>query len=328
MLDNLGYVMAIERYSCSVASIVGWGRRIDRMNDYVAKVALMFMENVDMVLPGVYLMDALPILRFTPKWIWSFPHKILHGTNHMARYFYALTLEAANDPKKEGDDIFARRMIKTQKAMGMDNYELAGMMGNMIGGGVDTTTSTIVSFILAMCVFPEAQKKAHEELDRVVARDKSPDWTDFDANSLPYIWNVVRETLRWRSVAILGGPPHAPIRDDEYRGYLIPKGTSVTGNVWAIHRDPKCFPQPDLFEPGRFFEDHPLHRPYPIRQGHNAFGWGRRVCSGQPLAEQGLLAVIARMLWAFDIKPGLDDNVRSPQLSDAYLITSKEDAHL
>ncbi|KAH8801472.1 cytochrome P450 [Xylogone sp. PMI_703] len=323
MLDNLDYVMAIERYSCSVASIVGWGRRIDRMNDYVAKVALMFMENVDFVLPGVYLMDALPFLRFTPKWIWSFPTAILEGTRHMGRYFYALTQEAANDPKKEGDDIFAKRMLKTQRELGMDNYEIAGMMGNLIGGGVDTTTSTIISFIMAMCVFTDVQKKAHEELDRVVGRDRSPNWTDFDDKSLPYISAIVKETLRWRSVAILGGLPHAPIRDDMYKGYLIPEGTSVTGNLWGIHRDPKYFPQPDLFEPGRFFEDHPLHRPYPIRQGYNTFGWGRRVCSGQPLAEQGLFAVLARMLWAFDLKPGLDENGKEVKL-DIFAYSNTE----
>lgn len=37
------YVPAIERYSCSVVSILGWGRRIDRINDYVAQQALAVM---------------------------------------------------------------------------------------------------------------------------------------------------------------------------------------------------------------------------------------------------------------------------------------------
>jgi hypothetical protein len=32
------------------------------------------------------------------------------------------------------------------------------------------------------------------------------------------------------------------------------------------------------------------------------FGWGRRVCVGQALAEQGTFISIARLLWAFDIR--------------------------
>ena len=49
--------------------------------------------------------------------------------------------------------------------------------------------------------------------------------------------------------------------------------------------------------------------PYPNERGYNTFGFGRRQCSGQPLAEQGLYTSICRLLWAFDIKPALDENV-------------------
>jgi|SRR5277367_1606093 len=53
--DNEDYVMAIERYSCSVVSIIGWGRRIDRKNDYVVQQALMIMDQgVNMQVPGAY----------------------------------------------------------------------------------------------------------------------------------------------------------------------------------------------------------------------------------------------------------------------------------
>ena len=38
------------------------------------------------------------------------------------------------------------------------------------------------------------------------------------------------------------------------------------------------------------------------------FGWGRRVCSGQGLAEQGTYLSVARFLWGFNIRKALDDN--------------------
>jgi len=62
--------------------------------------------------------------------------------------------------------------------------------------------------------------------------------------------------------------------------------------------------------PERFLEgEGSAKQPYPNKYGMNPFGWGRRQCSGQPLAEQGLLYSPARMIWGFDILPGLDENV-------------------
>ena len=55
----------------------------------------------------------------------------------------------------------------------------------------------------------------------------------------------------------------------------------------------------------RFFPDHPLHRSFPNDRGYMTFGWGRRVCSGQGLAEQGTFLSVARFLWGFNIQKAL-----------------------
>lgn len=298
MADPDNYVLSIERYSVSVASILGWGRRISKINDPVGQIALSFMEGVDYVVPGLFLMEAVPILAKLPAWIYPLPSKILNGTKILQRYFAALAREGAQTP----EDNFSKHLISAQRDYGLSDEDISSLTANMIGGAVDTTTSTTVSLILAMCVFPEVQRKAQQELDDVVGQGRSPDWCD--EAKLPYVKAIISEVLRWRTVTILGGIPHAPIRDDYYNGYFIPKGTSITGNMWAIHRHPRDFPDPDSFRPERFLGG--LERPYPNKKGHNAFGWGRRQCSGQPLAEQGLFITVSRMLWAFDIKPGLD----------------------
>lgn len=57
--------------------------------------------------------------------------------------------------------------------------------------------------------------RAWEELDRVVGPHRSP--TFEDEKDLVYVKALVKEVLRWRSVAILGGQPHAPIRDEIYK---------------------------------------------------------------------------------------------------------------
>lgn len=249
----------------------------------------------------------MPWLTRLPSWINPFPGRVLAGSTRHTRYFYEMTKESA-DTRAGGS--FSKRLMREKEESGLSWREVGNLTSNLIGGGVDTTSSSMVSLIFAMCYFPEKQHKAQEELDRVVGRTRMPTWEDED--SLLYITATVSEVLRWRTVTVLGGLPHAPIQDDEYQGYFIPKDTWIVGNIWAIHRNPRDYPEPDEFRPERFLKG--LERPHPSKKGHSAFGWGRRQCSRQPLAEQGLWLVTARSLWAFDIKPGLDEEVSMPWL--------------
>lgn len=85
------------------------------------------------------------------------------------------------------------------------------------------------AFIQAMMVFPEVQKKAQEEIDRVVGPDRLPNVDDYP--NLDYIRCCVKETLRWMPTVIMG-VPHAVTKDDEYNGWKIPKGATIINNVW------------------------------------------------------------------------------------------------
>lgn len=300
--DNSTFIKAIERYSCSVVSILGWGRRISRKDDYVVKLATEMMEDWTMMqVPGVFWGEAIPELNWLPRWLYPLPSTIREIGDAARKYWYALTKEGAeaNEPN------FSKTLIQSQSTTGLSDGDISEMTANLIGGGVDTSSGTLLTCILGLCVFPEAQRKAHEEIDRVVGHDRAPDWADIE--EMPYCAAVFKEALRWRSVTVLGGLAHAPIRDDVYNGYHLPAGIFIAGNLWAIHRNPKDFPEPDVFNPDRYLEENRL--PYPNARGHNAFGWGRRTCSGQPLAEQGLSLAIVKLLWAFKMEPGVDKNV-------------------
>lgn len=61
----------------------------------------------------------------------------------------------------------------------------------MVEGGSDTTSSFLQTLVLGMVTYPEALKKAQEELDRVVGQDRLP--TLDDINNLPYIRAVINE---------------------------------------------------------------------------------------------------------------------------------------
>jgi cytochrome P450 len=87
------------------------------------------------------------------------------------------------------------------------------------------------TFILAMTLYPEVQRKAQEELDQVF-NGRLPEFIDSDAAEiLPYITALTKEVFRWQLITPLA-IPHRLMQDDIYKGYFLPKGTIVAPNAW------------------------------------------------------------------------------------------------
>lgn len=89
----------------------------------------------------------------------------------------------------------------------------------MYGGGLDTVrvTSRIIDqlptillkivaatsvFFLAMTLFPEIQRKAQDEIDKVIGPHRLPSLKDRE--QLPYIGALVKEVHRWRRIGPMG----------------------------------------------------------------------------------------------------------------------------
>lgn len=83
-----------------------------------------------------------------------------------------------------------------------------------------------------MLLFPEVQKKAQEEIDRVVGVDRLPTWEDRE--NLPYVRGIIEETFRWMPTTLSAAVPHSLTTDDEYEGYKIPAGAMIMMNVSII----------------------------------------------------------------------------------------------
>jgi cytochrome P450 len=69
-------------------------------------------------------------------------------------------------------------------------------------GGNETTAAPVLAFFLAMLVYPEVQAKAQAEVDRVVGKDRLPEFAD--EQDLPYVRAVVNECLRWLPMGPMG----------------------------------------------------------------------------------------------------------------------------
>ncbi|KAI0301770.1 cytochrome P450 [Multifurca ochricompacta] len=156
-----------------------------------------------------------------------------------------------------------------------------------------------MTFLTAILIRPDIQKRVQDELDAVTGRERLP--TFEDRPKLPFVEAVCKETLRWRPVTPLA-IPHATTKSDVYEGFFIPKGSVVIGNTWAILHDPDVYPEPEVFKPERFINPDGSVREDPALT--TAFGYGRRICPGRHFVDATLFIVVASLLSVFDIKRG------------------------
>ena len=78
----------------------------------------------------------------------------------------------------------------------MPEKEFNLLMGEIMEGGADTTASHLLTLCLAFALYPEVQKKAQAEIDKVCGSSRPPYWSDF--GKLPYVNAIVKEGMRWR----------------------------------------------------------------------------------------------------------------------------------
>ncbi|CAE6427800.1 unnamed protein product [Rhizoctonia solani] len=263
----------------------------------------------DASMPADFLVNVLPLLEYIPSWLpgaewkrkalrWSKAREDLVNTP-----FNWTKQQMASGTAQPSVLSSILTSLATDES-GLDQAEeeerIKWAVGSLYGGAMDTTTSSILVFIIAMIRNPDVQAKAQEEVDAVVGDQRLPEMEDQD--NLPYISRVIKEVLRWRPVAPLG-LPHACVKDDIYKGHFIPKGAVVMGNTWAMCCNPEVYSDFERFNPDRFKD--------PTTPDPPAFGFGRRICPGQHFAEASLFLAVATMLSAFNITHAKDEQGNS-----------------
>jgi cytochrome P450 len=273
--------------------------------------------------PVAALLDAFPILRNLPDFIIPQKRTAKHMHEKEKQLYLGHWLNAKRAVQTNtANPCFSVDMAREQEANGFSDEQAAYVAGSLLEAGSDTTSSTLYGFVQAMVLFPEVQKQAQEELDRVVGPNRLP--TLEDEPDLPYIRCCVKEALRWMPSAILGFP-HALVKDDEYMGYVLPKGAGVMLNVYGIHMDPVRYPEPRRFNPDRYKGDQlngadsAANADATVRD-HFVFGAGRRVCQGIHVTERSLFLSISRLLWAFNFSPATGADGK-PLIPDAEKLT-------
>ncbi|KAF8493347.1 cytochrome P450 [Gautieria morchelliformis] len=279
---------------------------LPKADPYIA-IAEKAMEVVSLAAnPGSFLVDVLPILKHVPEW---FPGA---GFKRKARIWRkcatdmnVVPFEAAKVAFNSGtaeasfsSELLEELAVKGDAAHGQEEV-IRNAGATLLAGGADSSMSSLVTFLFAMLLFPEAQRKAQEELDEVVGLTRLPEYEDRE--NLPYINALCKEVLRWHPPFPIG-VPHRLTQDDVFGDYFIPAGTILIANAWHILRDEATYGvDTDKFKPERFLVPG-------VKDPAAVFGYGRRICPGRYFLDHTLFAVVASTLSVFNITPSKDSN--------------------
>ncbi|KAJ7142241.1 cytochrome P450 [Mycena epipterygia] len=309
----------IRRMAAEIIISVAYGIDVLPVNDpYIAVAEKAVHAGVQASIPGRFLVDSIPLLKYVPDW---FPGA---GFKQKAKEWKQLGRELESLPFVE---------VKRQLAAGTASYSFSSeslrilsesddkyydedtvraTAASMFIAGSDTTVAALSTFFLAMLANPEAQRKAQMEINMVIGQGQLPDFND--EQSLPYVSALVKEVLRWKPVAPIGLQSHrcptvdlnSSLVEDEYRGYRLPAGSIIIGNIWAILQDEDMYPDPSVFKPERFLRD---GKPNPdVRDPQAVFGFGRRICPARHMALESVWITIASILSVFDITKAVGDD--------------------
>ncbi|KAL2871615.1 cytochrome P450 [Aspergillus lucknowensis] len=289
MLSSNDFSGRFHRYISSIIFTLSYGKRLARGDESELHEIGELLRNITQAtLPGRWLVDAFPALRFMPRSLakWKQIGDQFHKREaelFTRSYTTALESQSWN---------WAKHIVQDKESKSATVEELSYIVGILYEAGGEATQAVLDAFVLASILHPEPVHRAKIELEAVVGANRLPSFEDLPR--LPYVNAFLKEVLRWCPVAP-GGLPHLVVCDDIYDGYRIPKGSMVVANHWSLDFDENTFPNATAFIPERWIDNPQL----PL----SAFGFGRRACVGKNLALDTLAIAISRIIWAYDIRP-------------------------
>ena len=236
------------------------------------------------------------------------------GQRYLDALIYGILAERRRDPSDRGD-LLSMLLHATDAEEGaavtMNDTQLRDECVTIMLAGHETTANAL-SFALHMLAHhPEAQAQLRAEARSVLGSDRPATAEDYP--KLKYATQVFAESMRlyppvWVTARMAAQPY-------QIAGFTIPRGAAMNAPQYAVHRDPRWWPEPDRFDPDRFTDEAKQGRP---RYAYFPFGGGSRQCIAEGLAwMEGtlVLAMLARQ-WTVTPEPGAPEHLAiSPSIT-------------
>ncbi|CAO3597966.1 unnamed protein product [Absidia cylindrospora] len=178
----------------------------------------------------------------------------------------------------------------------LTNQELLNDIGVFFVAGHDTTSTALTACCYYLAKYPEYQRKAREEVNRILCPggveppvDILP--TNKQTTEFVFLNQLIKETLRMNGSVVSLVTPRKTTKDVELANVLIPKDTLVNVNIYDLHHNPNVWDDPEVFNPDRFAAQAEADQKTGGGMSWVPFSSGGRICIGQnfSLGEQRVL---------------------------------------
>ncbi|KAJ4822007.1 hypothetical protein Tsubulata_019547 [Turnera subulata] len=162
--------------------------------------------------------------------------------------------------------------------------------------GLDNPSNIVEWTLGEMINRPELMKKAQEEIDRVVGKDRLVQ--ESDIRELNFVKACARESFRLHPMSAFN-IPHMSSQDTEVAGYYIPKGSQALLSRYGLGRNPKVWADPLKYDPERHMNDGDVSLlENDLR--FISFSSGARGCIGGVMGTYMTVIMLARLVQCFD----------------------------
>jgi cytochrome P450 len=151
----------------------------------------------------------------------------------------------AAEPDNPKPTLFTKLFNANEETM--SKAEIVSNAQSYITAGSDTTAHSMTYLTWAVCRNPSIKAKLVDEV-----ADLPETYRDEDLKMLPYLNQVVHETLRLYAAAPAYLPRDVPAGGSEIDGYWMPGGTEVQTQAYSMHRNPVVYPDAERFDPSRW----------------------------------------------------------------------------
>ena len=262
----------IKQLTLDIATDVFMGERLGPEADRVNKAF------VDCVLAGTALVR-YPV----PGGRWW---RGLKGRALLEEFFRKRIPEKRRNP---GNDLFSRLcQAEDEHGSRFTDDDVISHMIFLMMAAHDTSTLTLSSIFYYLAKHPEWQDRLRAE---ALALGK-PHLDHEDLARLELSGLVMKEAMRL--IAPVHGIPRKTVKDVEFKGVRIPKGSYVVVSPLITHHLPDWWQRPEEFDPERFSEARAEHKRHPYQ--FIPFGGGAHMCIGLHFADIQVKAILHQVL--------------------------------
>lgn len=180
-----------------------------------------------------------------------------------------------------------------ETGLGLSDEDICNDLLIFMLAGHDTTATALTHALWLLGRHPAVQDRVAAEAAAVGDRQLEPD----DVPHLGYTTQVFHEALRLCPPA--AGVGRLTLRDIDVAGHRIEAGTLVAVGIYALHRDPAIWPDPERFDPDRFSPENVKGRD---RWHFLPFLGGGRPCIGEHFARLETTLALATIVRALRIE--------------------------